>query len=583
MPARTPPIWCADLAIFVDPCALGAGCTNQGDRYPRENELWDAAGNTVKLAGAANEVLAFQLVIEKRAGKLVGLGLEGADGLELDLCQNIAVPIETRWIDDPVVPVDSGAVADSVAAISKKAPRFKGRRRQSFTVELYIPKGTASGARSLALVVESGGTKTRLAVALNVYDFELPDGNKCIADINNYSRVAYAGGIDADTTSDGYLRTMNKYFRMSRDHRALFHLLPYSQSGKLSPGYAPTLTGRGKNRRVADWGPFDRQWAGLLDGSVFKGSRGGGQPIEYLYSPVNLIWPAHFENYGRPGFKVEYQGFIREMAEHFTRKGWTDTKLEIFFNHKARWKYFPWDMDEIYYDWDNDATLTFGKWATQAAADFPAVKFINRIDSSWIFDKSARTEMGDCIQLWVVNRHSHGGAPDEVELLGSKGQETWFYGGCGALAANDRLDNLKWPWIAWGRESQGFTWWNGTGWGTWEKPGAGGGHCFYAGDRFDVEGPLASLRLKVTRQGMQDHAYLTMLTEKTGSRAAADAILAETLNTSDREGWYQREEEAEGSGADASSVFKTGKPWNNAPLAAWNKSRARLAAAIEQA
>jgi len=82
---------------------------------------------------------------------------------------------------------------------------------------------------------------------------------------------------------------------------------------------------------------------------------------------------------------------------------------------------------------------------------------------------------------------------------------------------------------------------------------------------------------------MQDHAYLSTLTEKTGSRAAADAVLAETLNTADREGWYQREEAAEGSGADASSVFRTGKPWNNAPLAAWNRSRARLAAAVEQA
>jgi hypothetical protein len=576
-------VWCADLAVVVDPLAKGADCTPEGDPYPRENGIWDARGQAVRLSAAANEVAAFQLVVEKRAGRLEGVRLEGGDGMALEVSQNVAVPVGERWVDDAVVPLDLGAFADAAAETTRKAPRFKGRRRQTYTVELYVPKGTPAGEREMSLVLRLGGEEVRSGLRLKVRDFELPETNACTADINNYSRVAYPGGVDADTDCDDYIETMHAYFRAARDHRALFHLLPYSHSGHISRGYAPRLELRGRNRRVADWTPFDRHWEKLLDGSVFAGSRGGEYPVEYLYTPINLNWPAYFENYGKPGFKVEYQNVIREMAAHFVEKGWTRTKFEVFFNHKTRWKFFPWDMDEIYYERDNYATTDFAKWATEAVKDFPAAKFVNRIDSSWIFDKSARTEMGDCINLWVVNRGSHGQAPDEVQLLHDKGQEVWFYGGSGPLAGADRLDNLKWPWVAWGRETEGFCWWCGTCCGSWDRPGAGGGHCFWPGERFGIRGPLATVRLKVTRQGMQDHAYLTMLDERTGSRDASYAVLGETIGATGREDWYQRKEETDGTGSEIARTFRTAKAWNSARLADWNASRARLAAAVEKA
>ena len=30
----------------------------------------------------------------------------------------------------------------------------------------------------------------------------------------------------------------------------------------------------------------------------------------------------------------------------FREKGWTSTRFELFFNHKKRYKGFPWDGDE---------------------------------------------------------------------------------------------------------------------------------------------------------------------------------------------------------------------------------------------
>jgi hypothetical protein len=605
MPARIPPVWCADLLVNVDPCAPAPACTAGGERYPLANEVWDAKAGAVRLAGAAGEVLVFQLVLEKSAGRLESLRLEGLAGVELTLGANVPVPVAplpsapdgggpafgtladgspgTVLLDDPVVPVDAARCAESLAAVVKAAPKVPGRRRQTFTVELFVPRGTPAGELRGALVLRSGGQERRCPLQLRVYGFELPEGNACTGDINNYSRVPFPGGLEADTAGDAYIRTKNAYFRMAREHRACFHLLPCSHSGAIVPGYAPRLEGRGKNRRVADWAPFDRQWGALLGGSAYAGCRFGQAPVEHLYTPVNLNWPAYFESYGKPGFKVEYQNVIREMAAHFAAKGWTATQFEVFFNHKVRWKYFPWDMDEIYYERDNGATVEFARWASEAVRDFPQVKFVNRIDSSWIFHKSARTAIGDAVQLWVVNRGSHSESPDEVKLLRGKGQRVWFYGGPGNIAGPDRLDTLRWPWVTWGRETDGFCWWNGVGFGSWELVDRGGNHVMYPGERFGVDGPLASLRLKVLLRAMQDHAYLTLLGARTGSRGAADAIVGRTVGTADREGWYQRGERAEVDGATIQTASRTERPWNTAPRAAFDAARAQLAEAIAKA
>jgi hypothetical protein len=608
MPARTPPVWCADLLVNVDPCAKGADCTAQEDGYSGDNEVWSAADEGIRLAGAANEVVMFQLVIEKRAGKLEGLSLEGLGQVQLGLFANIPVPIkpilterdrrgeiksaggcqvrksiEGCLLDDPVVPVDLADCAASIASIVKKAPRVPGRRRSTYTVELLIPKGTTAGELSGKLQLKLKGQQKSCSLKLRVYDFELPDEATCTADINNYSRVNYPGGPDADVNCDDYIKVMHQYFRLAREHRAMFHLLPYSHAGSLSNGYAPVLSGRGRNRKIVDWTDFDRHWSDLLDGSAYRGCRFGEHPVEYLYMPTNLFWPAHFENYGKPGFKVEFQNVHREMGAHFSEKKWNATKMEVFFNHKSRWKYSPWDMDEIYYEHDNDATIDFARMATEAVADYPDVKFINRIDSSWIFEKSARTEIGDVVQLWVVNRGSHSEAPDEVALLRGKGQEIWFYGGPGSLSAPDRLDSLRWPWIAWGRDTDGFCWWNGQGFGSWEQVDIGTNHCLYPGQRFGIDGPLASLRFKVLLRGMQDHAYFTLLSQKTGSRQAGEEVIARTIGCQGREDWYQRAEGSEVSGADIQSSSATSKPWNTAPRSAWAAARVAVAEAIEKA
>ncbi len=577
MASRQPVVWAADLLVPVSPSGGQTDATRAGRDFPKANDIWNGDESTVTLAGAANEVVAFQLVLEKRAGRLASIKVDGGD-IQASLFQNVPVGNEHGYFDDCLVPTDGDG--DAVAAVSRRGPNVPDRKRQTFTVELYIPHGTPAGDREIPVVIDTGD-EHRVTVRLKVYGFELPDKATCTADLNNYSTAPASGYKDALADRKRFARLTHAFFRRAREHRAHYHLLPYAQSGRMAWDYAPRLEGRGRSRRVADWHPFDDCWGPLLDGSAFEGVRGWDGPVEYLYLPVNANWPAYFEKYGRPGFWFEYSKVIGEIADHIAERGWMDTKFEVFFNHKTRWKYFPWDMDEIRFERDNQATIDFAKAATAAVSHQPSIQVINRIDSSWVFDKSARSEIGDCVQLWVVNRGSHSESPDEVELLRGKGQEVWFYGGAGAIAAEDRLDSLRWPWLAWGRETDGFCWWNGTqSGGSLDSVGAGTNFAIYPGSHFDLENPLPSLRLKVLHRGMQDHAYLTILTETAG-RAAADKVIEQTIGCRDREDWYQRDEGSEVGGADIQDASQTAKPWNTATREAYAAARAAVAEAIE--
>ena len=85
----------------------------------------------------------------------------------------------------------------------------------------------------------------------------------------------------------------------------------------------------------------------LFDGTAFSASRRGPRPIPFVYLPINPEWPASYEFWGERGYEAEFVNVLSEMEHHFREKGWTHTNFEVFFNHKKRYKGFPWDGDEV--------------------------------------------------------------------------------------------------------------------------------------------------------------------------------------------------------------------------------------------
>ena len=130
------------------------------------------------------------------------------------------------------------------------------------------------------------------------------------------------------TDEDDLFRLIHAYHRIFYEHRSTFHQLGYGHGGKVGPEFAPELAGSGSSKHISNWDRFDRHYGPLLDGSAFRNTRRGAQPIPFVYLPVNPEWPASFLWWGEPGYEAEFANVLSAMEQHFREKNWTSTRFE---------------------------------------------------------------------------------------------------------------------------------------------------------------------------------------------------------------------------------------------------------------
>ena len=153
------------------------------------------------------------------------------------------------------------------------------------------------------------------------------------------------------------------------------------------------------------------------------------------------------------------------------------------------------------------------------------------------------------VQLWVC--HTVSFDPDLVSRLRKSGVETWFYGpmiyeqkknsGCGSNTFTDLdlLVNRGIGWVGWKYQAGWVEWefdWNA--YAAWYEPENfkddhrvynGSGQLIYRGAVMGYRNPIASIRLKAQRRGLQDYEYFWLLAEKRGKRDAADRAVNEIV------------------------------------------------------
>lgn len=69
------------------------------------------------------------------------------------------------------------------------------------------------------------------------------------------------------------------------------------------------------------------------------------------------------------------------MEKHCREKEWTRTRFEMFFNHKKRYKAFPWDGDEVRFPEDGKYFVEYGRLLKRALPADSPVKFLFRTDA----------------------------------------------------------------------------------------------------------------------------------------------------------------------------------------------------------
>ena len=570
-----PQIWAAPELWKIDPRSGNALEAGDAD-YRVANPVWDAATATVRLQGARNEFVAFQIAVEGRNLSGVSVAVDrplfassklpaifersGA----VQLYREWFVPDDKQtseprgWYPDPLLPIEGPF---DIPAADNKVP---GQTVQPVFADVYIPADAKPGKHTGRVSVRAAGLTREIAIEVEVLPFALPDKLNFIVDLNCYSGVN--SGYNMRRGTPEYRALEVAYHRVAHLNRANLDVLGYSHSGTVEPDHTPGLTGEGANTRISDWSAWDAHFGPVLDGSAFRDLPRAAVPVPAIYLPFFENWPGDlrrsykFNDYPQARTEEEYKDIITrhaieaapieesfsqdyqerfsavaaQFAEHLKERGWLNTKYLVYFNDKYYYKRPSqggrgiswWLMDEPNHRDDVLATGFLAYLLKRGTSKFPEVPIRLRGDISrveWIRDLLAGQLDLTCVSQHFFDRNRY--------LMNDRrrfGREYWHY----SSTNHPRDTNVgmrAWCWRVWLNGGEGIVPWNTVrGAEAWDR--AEPLTVFYVGRKFGKDEPFASLRLKAYRRGQQDIEYLVLMANHAGwdreavTRAASAAL-----------------------------------------------------------
>lgn len=510
-------------------CGVGPdGAIRQADQASGNVHGRVDAGGACRLPAPRNGWLSLRIVVEGR-GEFV-LSAKAAPPLSVELYREFYHKLDGRdeWHGDALVPVRSGGKLD----LPDPDNAVPGQSAQAFWVDVFVPADTPPGERRCRLTLRAGGASQTIDLAVEVLPLAYPDDDCVVVDHNSYG----AGHLESQypqtvgrrrpgpARTAAMLDLIHQYHAAIFEHRGTYHQLGYSQSGATTPLFAPGLSGNGQNRHVSDWALFDRHYGPLLDGSAFAGCRRKARPVYSIYTAFNPAWPADYTGFGQPGYRAEWVNVLRDYDLHLREKGWTQTVVETFFNHKKRYRFFEWDGDEPRFIRDDARFRLYRDFLDEATRGSP-VPWRFRCDESWM-QKEHWTTLAGVVDFWVngsfvmmFEKEVHAGPLARKEIA-------WTYTGNSGID-DASGDMAQVPYKIWMRDFTGNTLWNTTAVGKdpWFASDGGRAASLYPGERFGIAGPIACVRLKILRNAMQDVNLLDLAARRIGkARIQADLI-----------------------------------------------------------
>jgi len=505
----------------------------------------------IYLPSAKNQTVSFQIGFAPASGVLQSLSIDISD-LKADGGAVIGkgqITLFTEWFHtlentlspDLLYPFDN---AVKPFRIPLDEQYLSAQKAGAVWADVWVDAETEPGAYSGQLTVNADGEKKTYKLTVEVGNFAVPKENKIVADLNNYasSRTPQFPAVrdNENRFEDGsYIEMEHSFFKLARDHRSLFHLLPYAHTGHVAPVFVPELEGEGKYIRVKSWDRFDAFHAPLLDGTLFEGSPGGAHPLEFVYMPFNFFWPASYEKWGQKGFRTEFRRVLTDFVRHFEEKGWDKTVLELFLNSKKDFRTVPYTVDEVWYEHDEDVIYDFYDMMKNIY-DTSTCQFRFRMDSSNHFHNHCDSVFADMCDMWIAGFLFFDWCPESVEAMRRRDNILWIYGGSHNAISENMLNMYTWPAYCLMMGPTGFVVWNTTGFGP--DPllcpvEQGGQNLFYPGGYFGIDAALPSIRLKNLRNAMQV-TELAMALRATPKETEMETLVNGIWGMKDNAAWF---------------------------------------------
>jgi hypothetical protein len=476
------------------------------------------AAPDARISAARNEFEPFQIVVtgpatgvRATAAELVGPGGARIAAVRLfrealiDLAKPSAVDGATgRWPDALVPDVDEVA-GERRNAFPFDVPAGESR---AIWAEAFVPPDATPGEYRGAVTVTWADGSATVPVTLTVWPFRLPS----TPSLSSAFRISY-GGLPAGHGVSGaaFTALRARYGAFALDHRISLY--------------------NHDDGEWADLGHFDTHFGGLLDGTAPTQLPGAA------LTTVSYVGPTDATK-------------LAAWATHYRERGWFD-------------RLFHYTCDEP------PLTCTWDSIAPAAAKVHAADPELRTLVTTTIQEADAHGVTSSIdVLVPVVNflddrpgnpRAGNQRARYDAFLAASPRRRLWFYQSCmshgcggtvdmGSPTASD-LYYSGWPsymidasavrnramqWLAFRYDVSGELYWETTyaysrdAWtDQYDFTGNGDGTLFYPGTPARIGGsahvPVASIRLKMIREGMEDYEYLKALAD------AGDAALAREI------------------------------------------------------
>ena len=517
----------ADSEWRVWACSEFCGVMADGAIKPADvADHWRVeSGGTVKLVSPRNGWVSLRLIIEGRGDFTVRGDVDGA---ECDLFREFYHKLkdEEAWFPDGLVPVENGA-AWTVPALDNECPI---QTVQGVWVDLFVPRDTQVGTHTGRLAVHAGGTEQTIDLAVDVLELTYPDEDCIHMDHNTYCHGWIAGQYpqtvprgDSPEAWDAMIPIIHAYHRMCFEHHGILHHLGTSHTGTTWELYNPRVAGRGRDMHAVDWTWYDKHIGPLLSGAAFEGGRRKPLPLHTIYTAYTPSWPADYLGWGHEGYKVELINVLRDHDAHLRENGWTATVQEFFFNHKKRYHAFPWDGDEPRFPTTDAYWKKYREIIDEAVGGSP-VDWRLRMDGSWSLGLHLKSLLG-VVDFWVCSGWGDFWEKKVKEGPMARGDMVWSYGP--SVAFTDCTAALiQYVYRTWVRGFGGYERWLTTGASenSWFASDGSPLAWFYPGERFGIAGPIATIRLKVQRNAVQDINLMNVIAGAKGDAYRQECI-----------------------------------------------------------
>jgi hypothetical protein len=498
--------------------------------------------DAVDIAGARNEWESFQVVVTATGGNLRGVSAEvsavkneaneSLPAENVRLYREVFIPVR---YSSPRATVPPGLIADALVPFVNpythqeiRDPRWRGERQegarfgatgfdlwqdrhQPLWVDVQIPKEAAPGVYRGTLSVRAQNAEpVTIPVRVTVWDFVLPDGP---THENHFGGFSYMGRYHKlEENSEKYSLLEDRYIAMLAAHR-INPPLPRRLQPKIADDGTAVFDEQ-TDRRITEF--VERYHVTNIDvprapfRDVLAADR--EKALRYYRS-----WYAYLKKKGWAA-----RAYLYMLDEPNTKEAYEQVRQLGALVHEAERNLRRLVVEQPY--------MQDPAWGSiDEAVDIwcPLFAFLDESSIRHV------QEEGDVVWSYTALCQSAPSYHPEYEKVKNDDPPYW-------QIDFPVLSYRIAPWVNRRYGVTGLLYWTTVCWSApprnpWDSPGFridfnGEGALFYPGEDAGIDGPVASIRLKNLRDGMEDYEYFVLL-EKAKGKEAVEGIVRAAVPT----------------------------------------------------